>query len=107
MNSIKFSHIYPKLWGQETAELIAVRELNIPDDLNDELIAYDTYYKLKSANDGNVYASYPLPKGKCLQLIFLGGKHIPFCTIRRWSLKKEIYYKGLIGRTFEIRIAEV
>jgi hypothetical protein len=104
MPVIKFSHNYPKLWGQTTAELLAVRKLHIPDDLNDTLKTYDTTYRLKSANDGNVYAAYLLPQGECLQLIFLGDKRIPFCTIRRWTPQKETYYKGLVGQIFEIKL---
>lgn len=34
MNTIKFSKIYPKLWGQTQAELLSVKEIEINENTN-------------------------------------------------------------------------
>ena len=98
-NEIKFSKNYPKLWGQTTAKLIAVEDINIDENTNKDLLEYDT-----KANDGSYYE---LKKGKYIQLIFLGNKNIPFCTIRsaygKMGNKKE-YYQAKVGETFNIVI---
>ena len=73
MNKIKFSKKYPKLWEQTTAELLAVKDITIDENINRDLLEYDT-----KADDGSYYE---LKKGKYIQLIFLGNKNIPFCTI--------------------------
>lgn len=103
MAEIKFSHKYPKLHGQTSATLLAVRELEFPKDKNEELIEYDTVYV------GTVCTEYfPLPDGSYLQLIFVGNKHIPFCTIRsKWGgfrKNKKEYYESMIGKEFKIII---
>ena len=95
---IKFSSDYPKLHGQTTAELLAVKPIRIDKDTPKELLEYDTkkvdgtYYKLRT--------------GDYIQLIFLGNLGIPFCTIRskrnRFAEDKEIYYKQFVGKFFEI-----
>lgn len=100
-NEIKFSKNYPKLWRQTQAKLIAVEDINIDENTNKDLLEYDT-----KANDGSYYE---LKKGKYIQLIFLGNKNIPFCTIRsgqssgKMGNKKE-YYQAKIGETFNIVI---
>lgn len=102
MNRIGFSHKYPKLHRQKTATLLAVRELLIPKDLNDDLLRYDTVF-----DDGSGKGYFPLPDGEYLQLIFIGNKHIPFCTIRsKWGVhkNKKEYYESKIGEEFEIHI---
>ena len=101
MNKIKFSKRYPKLWGQNQAKLIAVEDINIDENTNKDLLEYDT-----KALDGSYYE---LKKGKYIQLIFLGNKNIPFCTIRssygRMGNKKE-YYQSKIGELFQIVVLE-
>lgn len=91
---IKFSHEYPKLWGQYSARLLEVNDTEYKN-LHPDLIEYDTKY-----NGGY----YPLPKVRLIQLIFLGDKGIPFCTIRRWTPQKHRYYESAIGKIFEIEI---
>lgn len=99
MNKIEFSKNYPKLWDQTQAKLIAVEDINIDENTNKDLIEYDT-----KANDGSYYE---LKKGSYIQLIFLGNKNIPFCTIRsaygQYGNKKE-YYQAKIGEMFNIII---
>lgn len=105
MPKIKFSHNYQKLHGQTSAVLLAVQELSFPTDRNDDLIEYDTTYLSPNGID-----SYPLPDGTYLQLIFIGNKHIPFCTIRSKyggsHKNKKDYYESLVWETFQIVITE-
>lgn len=70
MNTINFSHYYCKLWNQTTAKLIAVKDIEINDSTNKDLLEYDT-----KIVDGTYYL---LKNGKYIQLIFLGNKRIPF-----------------------------
>lgn len=98
MSYIKFSHNYPKLHGQTSAELIAVRPIRINKNTPRELLEYDTKY------DGGYY---PLPTGNYIQLIFVGNLGIPFCTIRSsYPPSKCDYYNGKIGDVFNIVIYE-
>ena len=95
---IKFSSDYPKLHGQTSAELLAVKPIRIDKNTPKELIEYDT-----KKSDGTYYN---LKTGNYIQLIFLGNLGIPFCTIRskrnRFAEDKEIYYKQFVGKVFEI-----
>lgn len=94
MNVIKFSHDYPKLHGQTSAELLAVRQLKIDAHTPKELLDYDTTY------DGG---RYPLRSGEYIQLIFLGNLRIPFCTIRSaYPPSKVAYYRQSVGKMFTI-----
>ncbi len=98
MKTIKFSHNYPKLHGQKTATLLAVLPIRIDKSTPKELLDYDTSY------DGG---RYPLPTGDYIQLVFIGDKRIPFCTIRRaYPPQKVDYYNGSVGDVFAIEIAE-
>lgn len=100
---IKFSSDYPKLHGQTTAELLAVKPIRIDKDTPKELLDYDT-----TKSDGT---QYKLRTGDYIQLIFLGNLGIPFCTIRskrnRFAQDKEIYYKQFVGKVFEITREDV
>ena len=98
MNSIRFSHYYPKLHGQTSAELLAVRPLKIDAHTPPELLEYDTTYES---------GRYPLRSGEYLQLIFLGNLRIPFCTIRSaYPPSKVRYYRNAIGQQFKIETPE-
>ena len=83
---IKFSHNYPKLWGQKSAFLLYV-ELVERERLHKDLLEYDT----RTGDLNEPY--YKLPKGTLIQLVFLGDKGIPFCTLRRYVGAKYNYYK--------------
>lgn len=100
MMEIKFSSDYPKLHGQTSAELLAVKPIHIGNGTLKELIEYDT----KKA-DGTYYE---LETGDYIQLIFIGNLGIPFCTIRskrnRWGDDKELYYNGHIQEVFKVEI---
>ena len=82
MNQIKFSHDYPKLHGQRSAELLSVC-IRDRGTLTDKFVDYDTTY------DGG---KYPLPPNKYLVLVFLGNELIPFTTVRRYTEEKYNYY---------------
>jgi len=98
--TIKFSSDYPKLHGQTSAELLAVKPIRIDKDTPKELIEYDT-----RKSDGTYYN---LITGNYIQLIFLGNLGIPFCTIRskrnRYAEDKEAYYLQFVGENFTIKI---
>jgi hypothetical protein len=89
---IKFSHEYPKLHGQESAQLLAVC-LCQRSQLTDKFIEYDTAF------DGG---HYPLPPGKYMVLVFLGNEMIPFTTVRRFTEEKFRYYNSGVGQIFNI-----
>ena len=96
MTKITFSKDYIKLHGQTTAELIAVKIIDLSymsDKDFQELVEYDCL-----ATDGSYF---PLNKDKsyCL-LVFLGNKNIVFQTLR----KREKYtdYQNLIGHIFDL-----
>lgn len=96
-HKIKFSHIYKKLWGQTSAQLINVR-LKYASNLHRDLIEYDTTYIDKNSED-----KYPLPKkGRLIQLTFIGDKGIPFCTLRPYNPNKFNYYNSLLNNFFEV-----
>ena len=98
--TIKFSSDYPKLHGQTSAELLAVKPIRIDNDTPKELIEYDT-----KKSDGTYYN---LITGNYIQLIFLGNLGIPFTTIRskrnRYAEDKEAYYLQFVGENFTIKI---
>jgi hypothetical protein len=101
MLKIKFSHNYPKLWNQKTAELLAVKQITIDENTPNELIEYDCRY-----NKICHTAKYVLMHGHYLQLIFFGDKRIPFCTIRSYNPEKMKYYYESIGQDFEIVVKD-
>ena len=111
MKAIKFSHNYPNLYGQITAELLAVRPIRIDRNTPDALLEYDTTYFDKPYKDATCIFSdekrFPLPTGDYIQLIFLGNLRIPFCTIRKaYPQSKVDYYTAAIGETFEVVVME-
>ena len=98
--TIRFTSDYPKLHGQTSAELLAVKPIRIDKDTPKELIEYDT-----RKSDGTYYN---LKTGDYIQLVFLGNLGIPFCTIRskrnRFAEDKEAYYSQFVGENFRIEI---
>lgn len=100
MPTIKFSHTYNKLIGDngviDEATLLQVLPVNL-EDLTSSFLSYDT--------DNGVYS---LPKkGKYLMLIFLKDNHELFTTLRRSTPQKENYYKGLTGKLFTIEYTQI
>ncbi len=103
MKTIRFSHNYPKLHSQTTAELLAVKPIRIDGNTPMALIDYDTTYH----DERGYICNYPLAKGDYIQLIFLGNLRVPFCTIRKaWPPSKVEYYTAAIGETFAIEVME-
>lgn len=101
MSEILFTHQYPKLWGQKKGLLLAVLLLDAKGvSINKDLIEYDTKYEDKGKTK-----YYELPKeGKLIQLIFVGEKDIPFCTLRSYNELKWNYYQGQIGKVLDIKV---
>jgi len=96
MNTIQFSHEYPKLWGQTECNLIHVRYLP-RDQITPELTEYDTRW-----HDEGQSGYYQLPETDVIQLIFIGNKGIPFCTLRRFTKQKLDYYTEKKYQIFQI-----
>lgn len=94
MLEIKFRKNYPKLWNQTSAILIDINFRN-RKFLHKDFIEYDT-----KSDDGTYYN---LSSGMLIQLVFIGNKGIPFCTIRRWTPGKANYYAEQLGKDFEIK----
>ena len=103
---IKFSHknyrkFYlkdAKIENNDMVNLVGVSVCNI-DDLPEDFKYFDANY---GTEDEPEY--YPLPKGKVIVLFFWYDDLFP--TIRRWTPKKEEYYKESIGKEFLINIKE-
>ena len=97
INKIKFSHNYPKLWNQSNAVLVAIRTIDAQAvSINKDLIEYDTKHE---------EGYYELPKtGRLIQLIFVGNKEIPFCTLRSYTPEKYIFYQKTINECFNIGV---
>lgn len=93
MYKIKFSHDYPKLHSQKYAKLLYVT-VRDKKELSEDFIEYDTAY-----GDG---WNYNLPDGQLLLLCFIGEKHIPFTTARKYSHEKEVDYRKSVGYEYEI-----
>jgi len=99
MQTIKFSHFFPKLLGEDckpitVARLIEVLEVEL-SDLSAEFIDYDT-----------AHGAYRLPpKGRFLMLIFQkpGCLHL-FTTLRRSTPRKLEYYQSQVGERFDVQI---
>ena len=100
MPTIKFSHHYPKLHGQTSAELLAVRTCT-RDEMSAAFIEYDTAYEGEAGVVGPTMY-YPLPRNKYMVLYFIGNERIPFTTVRRWTPEKCTYYYEAVGQTFDI-----
>lgn len=99
MNMIIFDSKYPKLHNQVVAELVAAKSITINKDKHKELLEYDT-----KRPDGTYYN---IEEGEYIQLIFVGDKHIPFCTLRKANSNYKLnYYKKLIGKVLKIVITK-
>ena len=79
--------------GASKSKLIQVFKTSFKE-LSGEFIAYDT--KVKGSN-----SYYKLPKSELLVLLLLSSKGYLWTTIRRYTPTKEIYYKSLVGQTFD------
>ena len=101
MKKVKFSHWYFKFpqFRLDETYLLGVSICNL-EDLPEYFIDYDTKY-VKGLSGG----FYPLPeKGKYMILFFFSGSDELWTTIRRWTPRKEKYYKSLIGQRVEIEV---
>jgi hypothetical protein len=101
---IGFSHRYEKLQGQTSAELVCIRPVVVGPGTSPDLIEYDTLYFEwvggYARDPVAVRRHFKLDPGRYLQLVFVGDKGIPFCSIRRPG----DHWRGNVGDIFEIRI---
>lgn len=108
-NVIEFAHRFSKLHGQDSAELLDVRPMEIDGTTACELLDYDTAYYEHCKGYGQTFSMkchYPLEHGMYIQLVFLGNLRIPFCTFRGYSAEKEEWYKSRIGELFHVVVKE-
>lgn len=94
---IKFNDNYPKLWGQDCAQLFYVDVTYTNDVKESGLFEYDckksdgSYYELKEDS-------------KLILLYFIGNKGIPFCTLRNYDKNKHNIYLENIGHWFDVEV---
>lgn len=100
-NQIKFSNYYLKFGtlGKSVpkfSSLIEVLVVNL-EDLSESFLDYDTRF---------TGGTFKLPKkGKYLLLIFQNSPiHALFTTLRKWTKRKEDFYKKKRGRVFRLEI---
>jgi hypothetical protein len=96
MSVIKFSHPYPKLWGQTTAKLLSV---SVMPGIGADLREYDTRIQ-----EGEYYK---LPEGLLLHLVFVGNKGIPFTTLRSFNPEKFDFYVERVHQWFDVEVKGV
>lgn len=95
MRSIKFSHDYVKMPpNPDPSRLVEVFVIN--RSLHQSFVAYDT-----AIVDGGNYA---LPDGKLLVLVLVSGDGVLWTTVRRWTPKKETYYREQRGKSMGVKI---
>lgn len=102
MPEIKFSHKYlkmPKELEDFNTYLIQIFVIDYKE-LSESFIEYDTTYA-----DSSSMAQYELPKTKLLVLLLLTSDHL-WTTVRRWTPRKEQYYRGLIGQEIQINVTQ-
>lgn len=105
---IKFSHEYPKLHHQRSAQLLRVVLCN-RSKMSDKFIEYDTVYTVEPAIgvcQEAIVEHYPLPPGRYIILTFQGTEHIPFTTVRKFTEEKYRYYTANIGKIFDVVIMQ-
>lgn len=118
MLNIKFSHpyeklkdTYPAMLKQTTIQVTEGTLLHVHktrfEDLEPIFIDYDTvYYIEEKQTDGSILhirKHYPIPKkGDCLFMLFESNLSNLFTTIRRWTPRKEEYYRKNVGEYFEL-----
>ena len=93
MPEIKFSAIYPKLYGQQNARLLRVDILPLAA-LPKDFLEYDTIQQ------GGEHYKFPYKNAMMLILTFLGDHFIPFTTIRRSTTRKCMWYKSQIDNVY-------
>lgn len=104
---IKFSHRYPKLYGQLSGTLLHII-VKDRSELSDKFVEYDTRYTVSDAIgvcSEEIFGHFPLPKNKYMVLVFIGNDLIPFTTVRRYTEEKFRYYKSGIGSVLNIEYA--
>ncbi len=99
--TIKFSHRYKKMpEGFELSRLTGIDVVNL-EELDSDFLAQDT------AIVGGGH--YPLPRRGKFMILYIETSRlgINLCgwqTIRRWTEKKEAYYRKHIGEVVECKV---
>lgn len=102
--TIKFSHIYRKLYGIDLSKgaiLIRMEEIHDIRHLPENFRAYDTVY---SDSQGNKKYYQLKTNQRYLVLYFMDTKGTLFTTIRRWTPEKWLYYFESQGYSFDINV---
>lgn len=104
MYTIKFSHHYQKMPMDFSSTFLAGLYVEDISLLSEIFIKYDTEY-------GKEERHYELPKtGKVIVLLLLSEANIFqsafWTTIRRWTPRKEEFYRSLVGQEVGIEIKE-
>jgi hypothetical protein len=100
VNQIKFSNYYEKFpKGLNFGDGVQLLHVFVEDssNLKHDFLDYDTIFINEDGSSGR----YSLPNGKLLVLLLRNKKNV-FTTIRRWTPKKESYYRGIVGSTLEV-----
>jgi hypothetical protein len=86
-NIIKIGSILSNMHEQKTAQLIRVSILRTRD-LSEYFV--------------NLFNGQELPRGTCIQCIYIGDKNIPFSEIKRYGSASWRNLEKRIGEQFEI-----
>ena len=108
-NVIKFLHNYCKFPTNVKSEKTIVVDIKVVhyNELSLKEIREDTKYitEFKSAGGENIPGYSSLPKTKLIIVKLNTNGHI-WAIMRRWTEKKEQYYKSLIGKEVLITITK-
>jgi len=102
MITIKFSHRYTKMPEYLSGTFLRDVEVTNLEDCEEEFLKKDT----EIVGGGH----YPLPKKGKYMILWLetgaGIRSIGWQTIRRWTPKKEEYYRSHVGELVNIEVIE-
>lgn len=101
MSEIKFSNEYYKIPTISLKGTVLLQVLKTHfNELSEDFIIYDTsYFDVEK----RTIRRYPLPKTDLL-ILLLKTKDKLWTTIRRWTPRKEIYYRKLMGCEVDILV---
>ena len=121
MITIRFSHDYikmPQEWDVRYGKSWLVGVDYIPDVkmMPKEFLDFDTAYVDENENEWGRYGEqkvshYELPKGPVILLVVFSvappEDYQLWCTIRRWTQEKRVYYNSHRGEEVKIEISHV
>ena len=80
MNRICFSHDYPKLHGQTTAQLLAVKPLTVDRNTDADLLEYDTHFYQPRGGVGGQESDIAVQAKEIVRLKELSIKYLAAAT---------------------------